>query len=133
KLLIGYTPHRSRPGLLAAVQQRSREIILALGTNKDDEIIIETQPPHWPDWRMLHRLHWPHRGASKAGRRATGLYCVSQGPPTARGGLNGISLAPSVAADDVFCNGDAAGRPPTAPSKMKATADVDLRRIPDRD
>ena len=46
KLLIGYTPHISRPGLWTAVQQRSSEIILALGTNKGDEIIIETQPPH---------------------------------------------------------------------------------------
>ena len=46
KLLIGYTPHISRPGLLAAVQQRSPEIIVALGTNKGDKIIIETQPPH---------------------------------------------------------------------------------------
>jgi hypothetical protein len=46
KLLIGYTPHKSRPGLLAAVQQRSPEIIVALGTNKGDKIIIETQPPH---------------------------------------------------------------------------------------
>ena len=46
KLLIGYTPHISRPGLLAAVQQHSREIILALGTNKGDGTTIETQPPH---------------------------------------------------------------------------------------
>ena len=55
KLLIGYTPHISRPGLLAAVQQRSREIILALGSNKGDEIIIETQPPHCcriGEWRI---------------------------------------------------------------------------------
>jgi hypothetical protein len=36
---------------------------------------------------MVHRLHWPHRGAGKTGRRATGLYWASQGPPTARGGL----------------------------------------------
>src|SRR5262245_55667828 len=45
ELLIDYTPHKSRPGLLAAVQQHSLEIILVLGTT-GDEINIETQPPH---------------------------------------------------------------------------------------
>jgi hypothetical protein len=46
KLLIGYTPHNSRPGLLAVVQHRSLEIILALGSNKNNEVIIENEPPH---------------------------------------------------------------------------------------
>src|SRR5262245_5294671 len=46
ELLIGYTPHKSRPGLLAAVQQRSLEIVLVLGASESDEIIVEAEPPH---------------------------------------------------------------------------------------
>jgi hypothetical protein len=46
KLLIGYTPHKSRPDLLAAVQEQTLEIIAVLGIRGSDEIIIEPQPPH---------------------------------------------------------------------------------------
>src|SRR5262245_64243794 len=83
KLLIGYTPHRSRPGLLAAVQQRSPEIIVALGTNKGDKIIIETQPPHCcriGEWcivftgrdRKSTRLNSSHLGISYA------VFCLKK-------------------------------------------------------
>jgi hypothetical protein len=46
KLLIGYTPHKSRPGLLAAVQRHSLEIIAVLGISESSDIITEAQPPH---------------------------------------------------------------------------------------
>jgi hypothetical protein len=49
KLLIGYTPHKSRPGLLAAVQEQTLKIIAVLGIRGSDEIIIEPQPPHCCD------------------------------------------------------------------------------------
>jgi hypothetical protein len=43
KLLIGYTPHKSRPGLLATVQKHEPEINAVLGIGGSEEIIIETQ------------------------------------------------------------------------------------------
>jgi hypothetical protein len=46
KLLIGYTPHKSRPGLLATVQKHGLEIIAVLGISESDQIIIEIQPPY---------------------------------------------------------------------------------------
>ena len=45
-LLVGYAPHKSRPGLLAVVQDHTPEIIAVFGTSESNEIITETQPPH---------------------------------------------------------------------------------------
>ena len=45
-LLIGYTSHKSRPGLLVAVQDHTPKIIAVFGTSESNEIITETQPPH---------------------------------------------------------------------------------------
>jgi hypothetical protein len=56
KLLIGYTPHKSRPGLLATVQEHRPEIIAVLGISGSDEIIVETQPPyccHIGEWSIV--------------------------------------------------------------------------------
>lgn len=55
-LLIGYTPRKSRPGLLTAVLKHAPEIIAVLGISESDEIIIETQPPHCcrvGEWRIV--------------------------------------------------------------------------------
>jgi hypothetical protein len=56
KLLIGYTPHKSRPGLLATVQGHRPEAIAFLGIRESDEIIVETQPPyccHIGEWCIV--------------------------------------------------------------------------------
>jgi hypothetical protein len=56
KLLIGYTPHKSRPGLLATVQKHEPEINAVLGIGGSEEIIIETQPPyccHINEWCIV--------------------------------------------------------------------------------
>jgi hypothetical protein len=90
ELLIGYTPHKSRPGLMAAVQKHSLEIIVVLGIGERDEIIMETQSPHCcriGEWRIVftgrteveakgegelplfnrhHKGHMPPRKAARA-------------------------------------------------------------------
>ena len=73
-LLIGYTPHKSRPGLLAAVRDQTPEIIAVFGTRESNEIITETQPPHCcriGEWSIV--FHWPRRSVGQTGRRTTVL------------------------------------------------------------
>jgi hypothetical protein len=56
QLLIGYTLHKSRPGLLAVVQKHAPEIIVVFGSRKTEEITIDPHPPHCcriGEWRIV--------------------------------------------------------------------------------
>jgi hypothetical protein len=44
-VLIGYTPHRSRPGLLAAMRKHGPELVEFLRPGEHDSILLAGYPP----------------------------------------------------------------------------------------
>lgn len=53
-VLIGYTPRRSKPGLLAALQKHGPALVAFLGVGDDDRITFHGSPAHAMvgEWRL---------------------------------------------------------------------------------
>lgn len=53
-VLIGYTPRRSKPGLLAALQKHGPALVAFLRLGDDDQITFHDSPPHAvvSGWRL---------------------------------------------------------------------------------
>jgi hypothetical protein len=69
-VLIGYTPRRSRPGLLAAMRKHGEQLVEFLRPGEHDSILLDGYPPYFVIGEWRHRILRPHPGPRQAGRRA---------------------------------------------------------------
>ena len=53
-VLIGYTPRRSRPGLIAAMRKHGEELVEFLRPGEHDSILLDGYPPYFVigEWRI---------------------------------------------------------------------------------